>query len=314
MNTEERDGRSEARDHLLAEASLPGPARDVPERPAEPLSEVCYTPSADTRSGFGSWVEMGRELWASRELVARLFWRDFTVRYRQSVLGYLWALIPALVTTATFAWLNHTRVLPIAETPWPYPLFVLLGATVWQLFAGGLMGGTQSLSGAGSLVTKVSFPRETLLFAAFGQALVDFAVRAVLLAAALLLYRVTPAWTLALVPLALVPLCLLALGMGFILSLLNAVMRDVAQALGFCLTFWMFLTPVVYPAPAAGAQSLVTALNPVTPFVVAAQDLAMRGNLTQPGQYALGCGLSVILFLVGWRVFHLAEPRIIERI
>src|SRR5262249_8984844 len=162
----------------------------------------------------------------SRELTWRLYLRDFSARYRQSLLGYIWALIPALVTTATFTWLNRANVLPIKGTHLPYPVFVLLGMTTWQLFANGLTGATQSLVNAGTLITKINFPRETLVLAAFGQSIFEFVVRAVLIAAAFLLYRVTPAWTVILIPLALIPLCLFTLALGFVFSLLNGVLRD----------------------------------------------------------------------------------------
>src|SRR5688572_1078774 len=95
--------------------------------------------------GAGSWRAMASELWLYRELAWRFFLRDFTARYRQSLFGYAWAILPALVAVGTFAWLNRARLLPGGDTAEPYPLYVLLGVTVWQLFAQGLLGATQSL-------------------------------------------------------------------------------------------------------------------------------------------------------------------------
>jgi lipopolysaccharide transport system permease protein len=271
-------------------------------------------PNGHAGLGLAVWRDMVQELIASRELTWRLFLRDFSARYRQSVLGYLWAVVPVLVTVATFTWLNRARVLPIAGTSLPYPVFVLLGMTIWQLFAGGLTGATQSLVNAGSLITKINFPRETLVLAAFGQSVFEFIVRAALVAAAFLLYRVTPCWTVILIPLAMLPLCLFTLALGFVFSLLNGVLRDAGQMITFLLTFWMFLTPVVYPAPTQGAKTLINVLNPVSPFVIATQDLTSRGYLTQPGNFAIGCLVSMAAFLLAWRIFHLTETRIAERI
>ena len=138
--------------------------------------------------------------------------RDVSARYRQSVFGYLWAILPALITTATFTWLNRANVLPVKGTELPYPVFVLLGMSVWQLFATGLTNATQSLVNAGALISKIGFPRETLVIAAFGQSVFDFLIRIGLLAAAFALYRVSPSPAVALIPLMLLPLCLLTWG------------------------------------------------------------------------------------------------------
>ncbi len=284
----------------------------VPYNPA--LSEVHYSAHGHLGLGLAAWRDMIAELISSRELTWRLFLRDFSTRYRQSFLGYVWAVFPALITTATFAWLNRSHVLAIKGTDLPYPVFVLLGMTIWQLFASGLTGCTQSLVGAGALITKINFPRETLVLAAYGQSLFEFLIRAALVAIAFAVYRTAPAWTVLLIPLAMVPLCLFTLGLGFLFSLVNGVIRDAGQVVTFVLTFWMFLTPVVYPAPTHGAKSLINVLNPVSPFVIAAQDLTSKGHLTQPGGYAIGCAISLALFLVAWRVFHLTEKRIAERV
>ena len=275
--------------------------------------KVIYTPHGHLGIGLGAWREMTQELVDSRELTWRLFLRDFSARYRQSVLGYIWAIVPALVTTFVFTWLNRSHVLAIEGTKLPYSVFVLLGMTVWQLFSGGLTNATQSMVGASALITKINFPRETLVIAAFGQAIFEFFIRAVLLGAAFALYHVVPAWTVILIPIVMIPLCLLTLGIGYVCALANGVLRDIGQIVTFLLTFWMYLTPVVYPAK-AGSHSLLYVLNPVSPFVIAAQDLTSVGHLTQPLNFAIGCGMSVIIFLLGWRVFHLTEPRIVERV
>ncbi len=275
--------------------------------------EVVYSPFGHLGLGLSVWREMVRELINGRELIWRLYLRDFSARYRQSFLGYIWAVIPALVTAITFSWLNKTKMLPIPGTVLPYTLFVLINMSVWQLFANGLIGATQSLVSAGALITKINFPRESLVIAAVGQSVFQFVISIFLVAGAFILYHVTPAWTVIWIPLAMLPLCLFTLGLGFVLSLINGVMRDAGQVITFVLMFWMFLTPVVYPAPEKGAK-LISLLNPVSPFVVAAQDLVSKGRLSHPGIYAIGCVISAAVFLLGWRLFHLTEPRIAERV
>ena len=284
----------------------------VPSPKGGEARETVYTPHGHLGMGLGAWREMAAELVSSRELTWRFLMRDISARYRQSVFGYLWAILPALLTTATFTWLNRTNVLPVKGTDLPYPVFVLLGMSVWQLFATGLTNATQCLVNAGSLISKIGFPRETLVIAAFGQSVFDFLIRIALLAAAFALYRVVPASTVVLIPIMLLPLCFLTLGLGFLFALLNGVLRDMGQMVTFGLMFGMFLTPIVYPAQ--GIKSWVMALNPVSPFVIGAQDLTTRGHLTQPGAYLWASLFSAAVFLVAWRIFHLTEPRIAERI
>jgi len=230
------------------------------------------------------------------------------------VFGYVWAVLPAIVTVATFSYLNSSRILPIGKTDIPYPVFVLLGMTVWQLFSTGLISSTQSLVAAGSLITKVNFSRDTLVMAAVGASLLDFLIRLVLIALLFLWFQVIPAWTVFLVPFALLPLVLMTLGFGYILALANGVFRDVGNALTQFMTFGMFLTPVVYPAPTEWPGVLINYLNPVSPFVIATRDLTTQGALTQPGGFVMGCAVGILSFLLGWRIFNLAMPRIVERI
>jgi len=275
---------------------------------------VEYTPHDNLGTGLSGWGDMVRELWDSRELTWRMWYRDFSARYRQSILGYVWAVVPSIVMVATFSWLSRARVLSLDRTTLPYPLFLLLGTTVWQLFAGGLIGATGSLAASGSLITKINFPRETLVIAAFGQSVFDFLVRAVLVAVAFAVYRVTPHWQIVFVPLIVIPLALFTMGLGYVLALANGVLRDVGQAVTFILTFWMFLTPVIYPPATTGLKAVLNYANPISPYVIAAQDLVSIGHLSQARNYGVACVVSVLVFAFGWRIFHLAETRIAERI
>lgn len=285
-----------------------------PESAQPEAREVEYTPYGHLGMGFSAWREMVLELVESRELTWRLFLRDFSARYKQSLLGYTWAIVPAVLTVLTFSLLNKSKVLQIENTALPYPLFLMVGMTVWQLFASGITLTTQSLVEADSMITKVNFPRETLVIAAFGQSLFEFAVRGLLLALMFVFYRIAPAWTIILLPIALIPLYLFTLGLGMLLSFGNGIMRDVGKIVTFLLTFWMFITPVIYPAPTSGPKTLMNILNPVSPFVIAAHDLTTSGHLTQPATYVIGSVSSVLLFLLSWRIFHLAEIRLAERI
>jgi lipopolysaccharide transport system permease protein len=123
-------------------------------------------------------------------------------------------------------------------------------------------------------------------------------------------YGVVPSWGVIFIPLALIPVMLLALGFGFILSIANLVIRDTGNALGTVLTFGMFFTPVLYPPPVRWPFYLVNLLNPLSPILTASQDLIAGGNLTSPRMFALACVVSLLLSLVGWRLFRITISRV----
>lgn len=290
------------------------------ESPTRPLSasqpvltdvvEVRYSPVGVSRNGVSGWKLMAKELADNRRLIWLLIRRDISVRYRQSILGYVWAVIPQLATVAVFAFLHASRVMPIGGTRIPYVLYALWGVSVWQLFAGCLSSCTNSLVSAGSLVTKVNFPKEILVIAALGQPSFDFAVRLVPVVAIFIWYGVAPTWGIIFLPLVLLPVVLLALGLGFVLAIANLVIRDTGNALGTVLALGMFITPVLYPAPVRWPYHLVNVLNPLSPLLTASQDLIATGFLTRPDLFSIAWVIALVLAFGGWLIFHITIPRV----
>jgi lipopolysaccharide transport system permease protein len=185
--------------------------------------------------------------------------------------------------------------------------------TVWQIFAGGLVQCSNAIVAGGSMVVKINFPKETLVVAALGQTLVDFVVRLLLVVAALVLYRIMPPWQAVFFPLAILPMLLFTLGLGLFLSLANAIFRDIASIVTLLATFLMFVTPVLYPAN-SGLFAKVSAYNPLAVMVTAPRDLIFFGTISNAWQFAWSSALAIAIFAVSWRVFHLAEMRMAERI
>lgn len=278
--------------------------------PRQSELEIVYTPYGTRRNGVSGWRIMFAELAESRRLIWLLMLRDISVRYRQSLLGYVWAVVPQLATVGVFAFLHASRVLPIGGTRIAYVAYALWGISVWQLFAGCLSNCTSSLVSSGSLVTKVNFPREALVIAALGQPVFDFFVRLLPIIAVFIWYGVAPSWETLFMPFVLLPVMLLALGLGFVLSIANLVIRDTGNALGTVLTIGMFLSPVLYPPPVRWPFFLVNLLNPLSPLLTASQDLIAEGFLTRPEMFAGSCLLSLALALGGWRTFRVTITRV----
>lgn len=252
---------------------------------------------------------MFNELTASRRLIWLLMMRDISVRYRQSMLGYVWAVIPQIVTVGAFTVLNAWRIVPMGKTTIPYVIYAAWGISVWQLFAGCLSACTTSLASAGSLVTKINFPRESLVIAAIGQPIFDFLVRLIPVCAVFVWYGVSPSWSIMFLPLVLGPIIFLAVGFGFTLSIANLALKDTGNALGTALTIGMFLTPVLYPPPVRWPFTLINAVNPLSPLLSATQDLVAFGSITRPIPFAAAYLVAILVFLVGWRTFRVTILR-----
>ena len=268
---------------------------------------------------MAAWKDMASELYATRELVWRLVHREFVSRYKQTYIGVFWAVLPPVATTIVFSFLSMSRVMNVGPTALPYPLFVLVGSTIWVLFSQGTVGVSGSIAAGGSLVSKVYFPREVLALSAMGSVLIAFLIQSLVVIVTFALYLQVPAWQAVLVPLALAPLVLLSLGLGLLLAPFNTMVRDVGKLVEFVLRFAMFLAPTVYPTPAnpdTWTKQVLTVLhqvNPVSHFMTAARDLVTEGHLSEPEFYAAAAVCSVMVFLVGWRFFHICEPMLAER-
>ena len=280
---------------------------------AEPTIAI-YDAAQDERVPIQAWRTMFAEIWRYRELVYRLVVRDTAGRFRQSVLGILWLVFPPIATTLIFTFLRRNQVLKVGETGLPYPVFVLIGSTLWTFFSGSLVKVSGSIATSGSLVSKIYFPREVLALQALGSEIINLGVRLTVVAVTLIAYKVVPCWQAAFAPFVLLPLAALALGLGLIAAPINTMVRDTTNLLTFVLTFGMFLAPTIYPTPDGGLLWLVHTINPASHFLNAARDLLHLGCITNAPEFALSCAVSFVTLAVGWRFFHVCEPLLAERL
>jgi lipopolysaccharide transport system permease protein len=205
-----------------------------------------------------------RELWAHRELLYFLVWRDVKVRYKQTVLGVAWAVLQPLFMMLVFT-LFFARVAGVTVGKTPYPLFAFAGLVPWTFFANAVTTASSSLVGNAHLVTKVYFPRLLVPVASVGAGLVDFGLSFALLAVVLLYYRPGLTWNIVALP-GLMLLCtLFALAVGTWLAGLNVKYRDVRFVLPFVIQLWLFLSSVILPSAAVPARwRWLLTLNPMS--------------------------------------------------
>lgn len=211
------------------------------------------------------WPELALgELWAHRELVFFLVWRDLKVRYKQTVLGIAWAVLQPLITVIVFTIL-FSRLAGLPSEGVPYPVFTLAALLPWQLFASAVSGSSNSLVGSSSLITKVYFPRLIIPIAAVVSTLVDFLISLLLLAGLMAWYHIVPGAGVLLLPVFVLQALTLALAIGLWTSALNVQYRDVQYALPFVLQILLFASPVAYSATLVpeGPWRVIYALNPL---------------------------------------------------
>lgn len=208
-----------------------------------------------------------RDLWAYRELLYFLTWRDLKVRYKQTVLGVAWAIIQPFFTMLIFT-LFFGKLAGLPSDGVPYPVFVYAGLLLWTFFSNAVSHSGNSLVGNANLLTKVYFPRMIIPGAAVGAGLVDFFIAFGVLIVLMVYYGVSITWSIVM----LIPLValttLLALAVGMWTSALNVKYRDIRYALPFVIQLWMFVSPVIFPSSFVPQKwRWVLALNPLTGII-----------------------------------------------
>ncbi|PIS09351.1 hypothetical protein COT75_01595 [Candidatus Beckwithbacteria bacterium CG10_big_fil_rev_8_21_14_0_10_34_10] len=250
----------------------------------------------------------------SRELIWQLFIRDFKARYKQSLLGWIWVFLMPIVTMGTFLLLNISGIIKIGDIPVPYPIFGLLGFSIWQIFSNGWLVLTSSIDSAGTLVSQISFPKEALIVAAISEVVVDFLIRLVLVLVVYLIYGLSPSFSFFLLPFFLLPIFLLTLGLGFVTSILAVVIRDIKNFINVGMSFFLFLMPIMYTIPEKGFLAKVNHYNPIFFLVSAPRDIIISGKIEFPIEFLLSSILALIVFIFGWLFFYISQPKITERI
>jgi len=213
--------------------------------------------------GRSGWRDGLRELWRFREVLYVLAWRDVTLRYKQTFLGLIWAVVQPLATLIVLT-LVLGRLARLPSDGLPYELFVYCALVPWTFFANGLSHGSNSLATSVGLITKVYFPRLLVPMASVLSGLVDLGVSLVVLVIAVPLYGRSLGWRILFaLPLGLLELaCLVGVTSG--LAALNARYRDVRHAMPLLIQIWFFATPVAYPSSLVPPRwSLFYALNPM---------------------------------------------------
>lgn len=291
----------------------------------------------ENRTTAMSFVQRLIRIWGYRELLTSLTRRELKVKYKDSVLGFLWTLLNPLLYLVVFS-IVFTVFLR-SNVP-SYGIYLLSGLLAWNLFSTGVVGATMSITGNGPLVKKVWFPREVLPLSAVGASLINFFFQAIVLAVALAVFQRSPDWTLLplLLPALLVAL-LWAVALGIVLSALNVHFRDVQHFLELFLLAWFWMTPLVYQFDFMGDMLIrrglserLAMLNPMIPVVTTMQrviynplheighpagenfDLLIRPTSWYLGNLAISGALGLVVLSLAVVVFGRLEADLGEEL
>lgn len=274
----------------IAAASPAGEIQEspAPRLPAEPL--VVIRPS-------GRWKALNlKEIWAYRELLFFLTWRDVKVRYKQTALGAAWAILQPLFMMIIFT-IFFGRLAGVGSAGIPYPLFALAGLVPWTFFANSITASGNSLVGSANLITKVYFPRLIVPAAAMLAGLVDFVLAFLLLCVMMVYYRVALTVQVLVLPLLVFLTALFALAVGTWMSALNVKYRDVRFALPFIIQLWLFVSSVIVPSSSVPPKwRWVLMLNPMS-GIIEGYRAALLGLPFDWPALGMAAGLTILVLL-----------------
>lgn len=248
-----------------------------------------------------------REIWAYRELLWFLTWRDIKVRYRQTVLGAAWAIIQPLTAMVIFS-IVFGQLANLPSDGIPYPIFTFTALLPWNFFAGGLTRATASLVASSNLLSKVYFPRVIIPLSAVIGALVDFFFGFIVLLGLMVFYGIPLTERVLVLPFLLLLALLAAFGTGLWLSALNVRYRDVSYIIPFVVQVWLYASPVAYSSTLIPQQwQWLYGLNPMV-GVIEGFRWALLGTTWESGHLVLLSAVIVLITLVtGMFYFHKME-------
>jgi lipopolysaccharide transport system permease protein len=273
-----------------------------------------HTPESKVRHPIILLRDMFRDLRASRELAWRLIVRDISAQYRQTVLGYFWAVFPPLVASLVFVLLRSSAVMEIEGINIPYPAYVIMGTVFFQLFVDALNAPLKIVTESKAILLKINLPREAFILSGMGQVLFSFGIKLILLVGIFIYYKVQVHWAVVLLPIPLSGLLFLGTMLGVLLIPVGLLYKDIQSALLVATSGLIFLTPVAYPPSAGGTLGTLMRINPITPLLMAAKGLVTRGIPANLGPFLAVMALTFLFLMVGWVVYRLSLPIIIERI
>lgn len=258
--------------------------------------------------------ELFSDIRKSGFLARQLAERDIKAQYRQSYLGIIWAFLTPILTAAVWIFLNMSGTIQITDTGMPYPVYAFSGTLLWSIMVAAINSPSQSTNSARSLLNKLNFPKEALIFSGILKLLFDSSVKIILLIVFVFLFDIGFHWSLLLVPFAILASLIFGTTIGLFLTPFQMLYKDIAKVTTFGLNFLMYVTPVVYAIPKEGILKTIMEINPITPIIITGRDFLTGSNPQYLVYFLILFLTSLPLFFIALIIYRLSIPVIVERL
>ncbi len=272
-----------------------------------------YTPKSLLRSPIRLLYEIKSDFKQSLDLSIRLAIRDISAQYRQTFLGYFWAILPPILTSLIFIILNNSSLTNLSSSKIPYVVFVFTSTVFWQLFVDSMNAPLKFVTQNKSMLTKINFPRESIIFSGIIQVLFSLLIKLILLIAIILFFQTPVENNIFRLFLSIISILIFGTLCGIILVPLGVLYSDIQQAIAIFIPALMLLTPVVYLPPESGLLLKINMLNPITYLIISARDSLFLSDQTFFNVTLKIAGISFIALLLSFIVYRIALPHLIER-
>ena len=255
-----------------------------------------------------------RDLFGSHFLAKQLAIRDIKSQYRQSYLGVIWAFITPITSALVWIVLNLTGTVTLSDTGVPYPVFVFSGTLIWAIVKESISLPMSNTNAARGIISKINFPKEALILSGIYKLFFNSAIKIGLLVILIFIFGIGFHYSMLLFPLAIIVAVLFGVTLGLFITPIGLIYNDVSKIINMGLGFLMYITPVVYTIPKTGIMKTVMELNPFTPLILTARNLA-TGNSLDYLNYFFGIfAVSIPLFFIGLLFYRISIPIIVERL
>lgn len=274
-----------------------------------------FTPDSGMTSPLRLFGDSMRDLWAGRALGWRMFVRNIRGLYRQTILGLFWAFLPPLANTVVWLLLRKAGAIDLAgDLQINYAVYVMTGMVVWQSFTEALQAPLQAVNSNRNMLSKIRFPRESILLVSVFEVFFNLAVRLVVLVPLILIFG--SGWTpwLLLSPLLILWLIFLGLAIGLYLMPFGMLYQDVGKLLSVAIPVWMIVTPIVYQTPDNWNGNPLNWLNPASPILTLTRDLMLFGTTEVWPTAIVYAAITLPLLVTGMLFYRLSIPVLVERI
>lgn len=274
-----------------------------------------YEATAKNLGPIDALRQAWQELYLARHVVWHLFLRDFLASFRQRLLGYFWIVLLPLVSMISFIFMQKVGILNTGVNDMPYPIFIYLGMTVWGLFINATTIVGNGLVTNHDLVVRTNIPKIALTLMGLATVYYNLLVNLLVLTVFLLLFQMMPSPWAVIFPIVVIPIMILGVGIGLILSVIGAVIRDATTMFTSIFTLVMYITPVIYKAQFS--QPILNAIvrwNPLTYLVDVPRQIFYLGEISNSKAYWLATLFSLFVLWIGIYVFYTIKDKIAERL